>query len=158
MAAFSGVSSLGWAITGGTIAGTADATGQYLQNGVIRWGQTGFSTLAGAVTTPLGMQFKLPGQVLIGTTSGAANTQFKNAYYGDTNSVIWGALIGAGSTAIGYKAGQVIQAQYPIYQTGVAALLQQPNLTGIVRGNVTGAIVQTPSSFFDADIPNKVLP
>lgn len=153
-----GLTTLGWAGAGGAIAGVSDAAGQYIQNGTVRWEQSLFATISSGVTTPLGMRYGAFGNALLGTATGAANTEFKNSYFGDSNSIIWGGVVGGVSGAGGYKAGITISSRYPVFQPNIPALIQKPNMTGFYIGNIGGGVLQGIPSLIDTDISNKRVP
>lgn len=132
---------------GGAISGTADAIGQKFLNGTVRPGEVAFATVNGAVTTPFGMNTGLMGNMLIGGLSSAANAEFQNLLYGDTNSIGGASLIGGGFGAAGWGAGATTQTSasgmFPRYvPSKVPALLQTPNLTAPLIGVLGGSVTQ----------------
>ncbi len=152
------LTTLGWAGVGGTIAGVFDAAGQYTQNGTIRWEQSIFTAITSGITTPLGMRYGGYGNMALGAITGTVNTAFKNVYYGDTNSIIWGGIVGGASASAGYTAGNTISNRYPVFQSNIPAVLQQPNMTGFYLGNIGGGVLQGIPGFFNTDISSKRLP
>ena len=149
-----------WSGIGGGIAGTMDALGQYHLNGTVRWEQSLFTAATAAATTPWAMTSGMTGNILLGAASGAANTAFKNIYFGDSNSVIWGGVFGGASSALGYKLGMEIKSYFPVYPNkNIAALLQKPDKTGFYIGNIGSNIIQNlPNTIVNTDVQNKILP
>lgn len=147
----------GWAGFGATASGFSDAGAEYYQNETIRPGQVVVAAGTGAVFTPFGIGASIGKSMLLGSANGVANNLFQNIYYGDTNSLSYGALLGGAFGVLGAKAGGMISNYLDGFKFNpqVSAVLQNtPSViikNSSVVWNSAGVITGTTPSAFSQD-------
>ncbi|WP_460902673.1 hemagglutinin repeat-containing protein, partial [Paraburkholderia jirisanensis] len=153
---------LGYSAISGTTGGGMDAAGQYAQSGTIRFAQTAFATVMGAISGPIGAKVGFSPNVLLGSAANTLNTAFNNAYFGEHSSLSYamgvGALASAGGSLIGTGTqiglAQVLRPYvYKSLDPAIPALLQPraPNPVHGLSAATAGSIASGSSSF----VPSK---
>ncbi|NUF28296.1 VENN motif pre-toxin domain-containing protein [Gilliamella sp. ESL0254] len=139
------------AIIGGFLSGTASIGGQYYFNedGSISWRDVGIATGTGAFTAGFGTKFW--GTISWNAAGGALSNQL------DGKDPVTGAIIGAGSSTIGYAVGKYAEKGLrPIFNPAANKYIHETNkgflgITGhytessipAIGGNVTDSILGT---------------
>ncbi|MBV8390480.1 MAG: hypothetical protein JO080_11820 [Mucilaginibacter sp.] len=140
-------------------------SGQYYQNGFVRPEQTAIAGITGGLLTSVGMSTGLLGNVSLGTINNVANTTFQDVYYNAGNpngsSLLWSAAVSGGFSIAGFKFGSfvasAIQGVSPVFKPGVSAILQKPNNTSFVYGNIFGGVMQNAGTGVEGK-SNKSIP
>ncbi|WP_307251252.1 hemagglutinin repeat-containing protein [Paraburkholderia graminis] len=159
------VGSLGYAAIGAVTGGGMDAAGQFAQSGAIRPAEAAFAAATGAIAGPVGANVGFFNNMLLGATVSGINTAFNNAFYGESNSLLYSSSLGGLAGAGGYFVGAVTTAGlanamkpyvYENFNSGVPALLQPRTVNPIpgLSGAATGGIAAGMSSF----VPGKQAP
>uniref|UniRef100_UPI00201F014A hypothetical protein n=1 Tax=Vreelandella olivaria TaxID=390919 RepID=UPI00201F014A len=131
-----------------------DVAGQAIQGGDYRVGQTLAAGGTGLVLGPM-TSGSIIGNAIVGGVAGGAHTSATNWMYGENQSLVWGALTGAGAGALGTGMGRTIRQDsivfpdnltIPYFQTPAYMTVPMPSANSIGSATQT-TIGHIPSLF-----------